>query len=69
MESDESPRVLELPDDLKKVLSKNRRARMSFEGLSYLHRNEYVAWIEGAKRPETSARRIDQMLSRLLGKN
>lgn len=69
LELDESPRVLELPDDLDKALSKSPSARKAFEGLSYSHRRQYLAWIEGAKRPETRTRRIEQMLSRVLGES
>ena len=47
-----------VPEDLRKALTRNARARAAFEGLSPSHRREYVEWIEEAKRAETRARRL-----------
>ena len=46
-----------VPEDLKKALAKNIRARATFDGFSYSHRKEYVDWIDGAKRAETREQR------------
>ena len=40
-------------------------ARTAFEALPYSHRQRHVLAIEGAKTPETRARRIDKALSML----
>jgi uncharacterized protein YdeI (YjbR/CyaY-like superfamily) len=50
---------------LKKALAKSKTAKTRFDKLSYTHRKEHVQWIESAKRPETRARRIEQVLARL----
>lgn len=39
-----------------------------FLSLPPSHRQEYVKWIEEAKKPETRKRRIEQTVVRLLGK-
>ena len=65
METDTAPRTVALPDDLKRALSKSKAARTRFDKLSYTHRKEYAQWIEAAKRPETRARRLGQVLARL----
>jgi Bacteriocin-protection, YdeI or OmpD-Associated/Domain of unknown function (DUF1905) len=58
VEEDVEPRVVEVPADLQKELSKNKDAQAFFDTLSYTHRREYVRWIEEAKRSETRKERI-----------
>lgn len=65
METDAAPRIVVVPPDLDKALSKSKAARTRFDKLSYTHRKEYVQWIESAKRPETRARRVEVVLARL----
>ena len=65
METDTAPRTVTLPADLKRALSKSKAARTHFDKLSYTHRKEYAQWIAAAKRPETRARRLGQVLARL----
>ena len=65
METDTTPRTVTLPTDLKRALSKSKAARTRFDKLSYTNRKEYAQWIEGAKRPETRARRLEQVMARL----
>ncbi|MEA2174843.1 MAG: hypothetical protein QOD00_2435 [Blastocatellia bacterium] len=65
METDAAPRTVTLPPDLDQALGKSTHTRASFDKLSYTHRKEYVQWVEAAKRPETRARRIAQVLARL----
>lgn len=62
---DTAPREVEVPPDLAAALRKHPGARAFFDGLAYTHRKEYVAWITGAKRPETRARRVQATLDRL----
>ena len=49
---------LVVPRDLKSALTKNSKARKTFENFSYSHRKEYVEWITGAKRDETRQKRL-----------
>jgi hypothetical protein len=57
LELDTAERVVEPPADLAKAL---RAARLleRWSDLSYSHQKEHVEAIEGAKKPETRARRI-----------
>jgi hypothetical protein len=64
---DDQPRAVDVPDDLARVLEGDPAARSAFERLSYTGRKELVAWIEGAKRPETRDRRLAEVKKRLLG--
>jgi uncharacterized protein YdeI (YjbR/CyaY-like superfamily) len=50
--------ALRVPDDLSAALKRNAKARATFEAFSPSHKREYVAWITGAKRAETRARRL-----------
>ncbi|HEX7997352.1 MAG TPA: YdeI/OmpD-associated family protein [Pyrinomonadaceae bacterium] len=65
METDTAERVVTIPPDLDRALAKSKQARARFDKLSYTHRKEHAGWIESAKRPETRARRIEQVLSKL----
>ncbi len=49
----------EAPADLLAALAANPAARRHFDAFPPSHRREYIEWIEGAKRPETRARRIE----------
>jgi len=65
MEVDTKPRTVELAPDIDRALSKSKSVRARFDKLSYTHRKEYVQWIESAKRPETRAHRIEEVIARL----
>lgn len=65
MERDDEPRTVSVPPDLESLLSKSKAVRARFDKLSYTHQKEYVRWVEEAKRPETRARRIEQVVLRL----
>lgn len=56
--ADTEPRVVEVPDDLRSALKKDKEAKAFFDKLSYTHQREYVTWINEAKKPETRAARI-----------
>jgi len=49
---------LVVPDDLKKALSKNKKAQAQFDRFSYSHRKEYVEWITEAKTEPTRLKRL-----------
>lgn len=65
VEPDTEPRQLEIPNDLRKALKKDREARDFFDRLSYTHRKEYVNWITEAKKNETRQRRIAKAVDML----
>jgi hypothetical protein len=58
VERDEAPREVAVPDDLATALAAEPGAREAFDRMSFTNRREYVEAIEGAKRPETRARRV-----------
>lgn len=65
LELDTEPREVELPEDFKKALSKDKKALAFFEGLSYSAKSRYVLPIGQAKTEETRKRRIDKAVSDL----
>lgn len=54
----------QMPDDIAEVLAKHR-LRDAYDDRPAYQRNDYLAWISRAKRPETRDKRINQMLSEL----
>lgn len=62
LEEDTEPRVLELPSDFTRELRKSPQAEMLFNKLSYTHQNEYLTWIEEAKKGETRVNRIKKAI-------
>jgi hypothetical protein len=59
---DVEPRTIEVPADLDAALGK-ARLREAFARFSYTHRKEYILSIEGAKRPQTRAARIEKTVA------
>jgi len=57
--------VHELPEDLKQILSSDIEVNSYWEKLTPLARNEWICWIEDAKKPETRQRRIDRTQNEL----
>ena len=60
---DDAPREVAVPDDLAAVL--DATAREFFDTLAPSHRQEWVRWIEDAKKPETRATRVARAAARL----
>jgi hypothetical protein len=60
----ETPTVTE-PADFARALDADPVARAAYDRLAYSHKREHVLAIEGAKKPETRARRIEQALATL----
>ena len=58
LKEDLEERVVEVPDDFKKLLNKHKGAKVFFEKLSYSHQREYVKWITEAKKVETREKRM-----------
>lgn len=47
-----------VPDELAKMLAKNKKAQATFDKFSYSHRKEYIEWINEAKTEPTRLKRI-----------
>ena len=61
----EGPQVETMADDIRAALIDEPEARRFFESLATFYRKGYVDWIEGAKRPDTRARRIAEAIDAL----
>lgn len=68
LEIDTEERVVEIPPELKRLLSKNKKEKDYFDSLSYTHRKEYVEWIISAKKEETKKSRLEKMMKMLTEK-
>lgn len=55
-----------IPLDLAHELELNKQAKAVFEAFSNSHRNEYIDWINEAKREETRIKRIQQTAALLV---
>jgi hypothetical protein len=47
------------------ALARSAKARKAYDTLPPSHKREYLEWIDGAKRPETRARRITQAIEQI----
>jgi len=56
---------LEVPEELQMALDSSKEAHAFFEGLSLFYRNQYVKWIEEAKKEETRLERISKTIQNL----
>lgn len=63
---DTDPREVEPPDDLVAAMDAAPPALERWAELSFTHQREYAEAVEGAKRPETRARRIEATVKALL---
>jgi uncharacterized protein YdeI (YjbR/CyaY-like superfamily) len=61
-------RTLELSTEFQQLLSKNKKASVFFQSLSFTNRKEYVIWIDSAKRPETKQKRLADAIKKLLSR-
>jgi len=66
VELDVEERVVTIPEELKRALNENPKAKAVFEKLSFTHQKEYVTWINEAKKEETRARRISKTMEMLI---
>ncbi|HML92916.1 YdeI/OmpD-associated family protein [Methyloceanibacter sp.] len=57
--------VHDLPGDLKKALIANAKALATWDDITPLARNEWICWIESAKKAVTRTRRIEWGCSNL----
>jgi uncharacterized protein YdeI (YjbR/CyaY-like superfamily) len=58
--------VHSLPEDFQKVLFSDKKLKEIWEDITPLARNEWICWIEDAKKEETRSRRIKVGRSKLL---
>ena len=61
----EGPQSENLSTDIASALDAEPQAKTFFESLATFYRNTYIKWIESAKRPETRAARIQEMIELL----
>lgn len=54
------------PAELERMFTRHKKAREFFQNLSVTNQNEYVTWIEDAKREDTRHRRLEATLEKLL---
>ena len=58
----EGPRSSSMGADVEAAFAAEPAAARSFDSLPTFYRNNFARWIEGAKRPETRARRITELV-------
>ena len=63
--SPEGPQSESLSTDVAEALEAEPQAKAFFESLATFYRNTYIKWIESAKRPETRAARVKEMIELL----
>lgn len=65
IELDTEPRLVEAPPDLADALAADADAKAFWDTLSYSHQRRHVLAVEGAKTPETRARRVAKAMEML----
>jgi hypothetical protein len=65
LRKDDRPRVVDIPPELKEVLSVHPDIAAFFDTLSYTHRKEYARRIAEAKKEETRQRRLNKAVEML----
>jgi uncharacterized protein YdeI (YjbR/CyaY-like superfamily) len=53
-----------VPDDLKKALTKNVRAKKNFDKFAPYQKKQYLWWLQSARRAETREKRIREIVER-----
>jgi hypothetical protein len=61
----EGPHLGSMAADLADAIAADTAARATFEALPTFYRKNFLRWIDGAKRPETRARRIADTVAAL----
>lgn len=57
--------VHSVPEDLRKALAADRASLELWEDITPLARNEWICWVESARKPETRLSRIERVLMEL----
>lgn len=55
-----------LPDDLHRALIADTQVHELWQSITPLAKNEFICWVESAKKPETRAKRIRRTCEELL---
>ncbi|MDI9314343.1 MAG: YdeI/OmpD-associated family protein [Hydrotalea sp.] len=55
-----------MPKDLQAALLADAQTKILWDDITPLARNEFICWVEDAKKPETRARRIRRTCEELL---
>src|SRR4051812_15268049 len=63
IERDREKRVVAVPAYLKKIIAADKKAKTTWDSLSFTHQKEWVRAIEEAKREETKQSRIEKMMT------
>lgn len=58
--------VHKVPEDLRKVILSNKKMHKVWEDITPLARNEWLCWIESAKKIETRNKRIERARTSLM---
>ncbi len=58
--------VHSVPADLQRTLTADSAALAVWEDITPLARNEWICWVEDAKKPETRLRRIERVRTELI---
>ncbi len=58
--------VHKMPEDLRKALASKKAALEAWKNLTPLGRNEWICWIENAKKAETRNHRIERAFNELI---
>jgi hypothetical protein len=66
IEKDNEERIVEVPEDLKHALAKEKKAEAFYNTLSFTNRKEYAVWVSSAKKPETREKRVTESIRKLL---
>jgi hypothetical protein len=61
----EGPQAGTLAADIAGALAAQPEAKAFFDSLATFYRSNYIRWVEGARRPETRATRIQELLALL----
>lgn len=62
---DDTPRTVEIPDDLLAALTQDPAVRATFDSLSYSNQRRHVLSITAARTSETRQRRIQKVVGKL----
>lgn len=57
--------VHKMPADFQKAILSNKSVSVLWDSITPLARNEWICWIENAKKDETRKRRIDVGISKM----
>ncbi len=58
--------VHSVPADLRKALTSSPAVRATWEDITPLARNEWICWVENARKVETRSHRIDRTRTELI---